>query len=202
MVLSYAAELRIRVSELFSHDIRRLSNLPHHSLVPAQLNVLVHKLLQRDYLELLDPQSFKNISAHAYPDLTLAGANFIGLTTAGGQAWEEYAKPDWYLYLDIDEGDNDLLITSATEPLIFTALYFLLPGVVIPETSIIKIGNWSPVYWKTLDTGFQAKVTVSDTGAARIKHIIENPWPPEVDSLCLIWRARIEHGLRNLRLRK
>lgn len=199
LVLTYVAELRISVGTLFASDITLRLNLPHHSLPPDQLNTLVHGLLWRGFLELLEPQTRRVIDAQIYPDLTLASANYIGLTPTGGQAWEECAKPDWDLYLDLDGEDNELLITSQAEPLILTTLYYWLPALRRPDVSISQIGEWFPVYWKTLSAGLQAKVTVpsTDPRASRIRQALENPWPTEIDSLCQLWRSRINYSLLN-----
>lgn len=210
LIFTYIAELRIRLRELFAPDITLRLNLPHHTLAPEQLSTLVHSLLQRDFLELLEPETHRVIDAQAYPNLMLGGANYIGLTTTGGQAWEDRAKPDWCLYLDIDGDDdedgnyNELLITSEAEPLILTSLYYLLPRLGRPDVSIIQIGEWYPVYWKTLSSGLQARITLPNTDprASRIRHALQNPWPPQICSLFQLWRSRINYSLLNLKARK
>jgi hypothetical protein len=82
------------------------------------------------------------------------------LTTAGGQEWERYAKPDWDHYLDLPTSSGTGAITSQNRDLVIAVMGFFpeIGGgqIDLDSVAIQEIRNYSILYWKRLPSVFKA----------------------------------------------
>lgn len=97
----------------------------------------------------------------------------IMLTSAGGQAWESWAEPDWDRYIEDVWSDSFQLKDGKTLDLVETtaaneqriaefaeAIRFMNRGYACLGTSIDCESQWDTTYWKTLNRAFKQRLIV------------------------------------------
>ncbi len=130
------------------------------------------RLIKARYLSESKTELLETLNAHEIKEALSGNLKiYYFLTEKGGRAWEEYAKPDWDLYIDefFDSDNSTVRITSANEELISELLHieYCFPSVnscILLETVIWEtITSWQATYWKQLPFGKRVSFKLIDS---------------------------------------
>jgi len=180
-LLDYVSELRSPVYFLTRDDADEIFNMPKHNLLLNDLQSCIKRLLDRQLIEV----SVDNINATydiSIITLWLTGENhfrhdrrkipFYGLTEKGGLIWEEAFCPEWNSYSKIESselsqetciGGYELTIEAGSLSSLETMISNLHDCLgELPRIERLILEPWHPVYWKTVQKGYFAQLTVDD----------------------------------------
>jgi hypothetical protein len=213
------------VSHLLRKDFEELTNLPSHGLGPTELKDELRLLLEKDWIRFSYSNKCRTI--HPSKDVLLCDLYLVDISTTetidrivvwltsdGGLAWEEFAEPNWSMFIDCEKpaiinGRLHLRVRclklSVAEMLRDLFAYW---GMLQPSQCQIEIlEGWKPVYWKAPVEGFRLLVdtgieegTVSDAVLHSDLGIMEvgGHIPQVLRYFGSIWRARYQLKLRQL----
>lgn len=148
-----------------SPTIQTALNCAGHGMSLDELVHTLHQLVARGWVALHRGQGqplrgdLTTLRAELTKRWSKDSAAYYGLTAAGGDAWQQFARPDWSLYLEY--GDLDSPAESQGE---WTSAYviaarrevidrYLLAihedcGIAPDSTRFDLIEAWTPIYWK------------------------------------------------------
>lgn len=156
------AKRLLRVLE--SPNLEEIVNGPSHGLSHDQLVRALVRLFERRWLfaESIDQGRGRFIPSVSEVEIGLSRTErlYYGLTSTGGAAWEEWAHPNWQLFLDVKYGIDPYVgeIKGANRAII--EQYIEAHQYVAPE--LIETGSeewfalspWNATYWREFPTGY------------------------------------------------
>lgn len=167
LLLDYVDITPRALSGLAIKEVDEWVNKPHHELDVDQLNSRLYRLLQNQlifaYKTRWTPINLAQDELYVQLEKkSIRAADvYIGMTSLGGELWEQKFKPDWSKCYrggyEVGDKLNSQIIETQNESLL-NRLFNIFSKYHVPLAETVvwkKLEPWQVLYWKALPLGYQ-----------------------------------------------